>query len=122
MRTISYKSLYFVHPSLELVPLFTGMWERSIVGSKYNDLPLHFIPLFSLLFFPFASHLLYRHVFNPVSVFLPLNLCYALFLCTSNFIREFHLFIISPSRFFFFFFALFLCTSSLGSGHLPSTM
>ena len=28
--TISYKSLYFVHPSLELVPLFTGMWERSI--------------------------------------------------------------------------------------------
>ena len=32
--TISYKSLYFVHPSLELVPLFTGMRERSIkVGS-----------------------------------------------------------------------------------------
>ena len=29
--TISYKSLYFVHPSLELVPLFTGMRERSIV-------------------------------------------------------------------------------------------
>ena len=28
--TISYKSLYFVHWSLELVPLFTGMWERSI--------------------------------------------------------------------------------------------
>ena len=28
--TISYKSLYFVHPSLELVPLFTGMRERSI--------------------------------------------------------------------------------------------
>ena len=29
-RTISYKSLYFVCPSLELVPLFTGMRERSI--------------------------------------------------------------------------------------------
>ena len=28
--TVSYKSLYFVHPSLELVPLFTGMRERSI--------------------------------------------------------------------------------------------
>ena len=27
--TISYKSLYFVKPSLELVPLFKGMWERS---------------------------------------------------------------------------------------------
>ena len=27
---VSYKSLYFVHPSLELVPLFTGMQERSI--------------------------------------------------------------------------------------------
>ena len=29
--TVSYKSLYFVHPSLELVPLFTGMRERSIL-------------------------------------------------------------------------------------------
>ena len=29
--TISYKSLYFVHPSLELVPFFTGMCERSTV-------------------------------------------------------------------------------------------
>ena len=29
--TISYKSLYFVLPSLELVPLFTGMRERSMV-------------------------------------------------------------------------------------------
>ena len=28
--TISCKSLYFVHSSLELVPLFTGMRERSI--------------------------------------------------------------------------------------------
>ena len=28
--TISYKSLYFVHPNLELMPLFTGMRERSI--------------------------------------------------------------------------------------------
>ena len=28
--TISYKSLYFVQLSLELVPLFTGMRERSI--------------------------------------------------------------------------------------------
>ena len=28
--TIWYKSLYFVHPSLELVHLFTGMQERSI--------------------------------------------------------------------------------------------
>ena len=28
--TVSYKSLYFVHPSLELVPLFTGMRVRSI--------------------------------------------------------------------------------------------
>ena len=25
--TFSYKSLYFVHPSLDLVPLFTGMQE-----------------------------------------------------------------------------------------------
>ena len=31
--TVSYKSLYFVHPSLELVPLFTGMWERSMKGA-----------------------------------------------------------------------------------------
>ena len=31
--TISYKSLYFVHPSLELVPLFKGMRERSIKSS-----------------------------------------------------------------------------------------
>ena len=30
--TISYKSLYFVHPSLELVPLSTGMRERSITN------------------------------------------------------------------------------------------
>ena len=28
--TISYKSLYFTHLSLELVPLFTGKRERSI--------------------------------------------------------------------------------------------
>ena len=28
--TISYKSLYFVHPSLNLIPLFTGMRKRSI--------------------------------------------------------------------------------------------
>ena len=28
--TVSYKLLYFVNPSLELVPLFTGMQERSI--------------------------------------------------------------------------------------------
>ena len=28
--TISYKSLYFIYLSLELVPLFTGMQERSI--------------------------------------------------------------------------------------------
>ena len=28
--TISYKSMYFVPPSLELVPLLTGMRERSI--------------------------------------------------------------------------------------------
>ena len=35
--TISYKSLYFVHPSLDLMPLFTGMRERSI------DLKSHLI-------------------------------------------------------------------------------
>jgi len=29
--TISYKSLYFVHLSLDLMPLFTGMQERSII-------------------------------------------------------------------------------------------
>ena len=29
--TISHKSLYFVHPSLELVPLFTEIRERYIV-------------------------------------------------------------------------------------------
>ena len=34
--TISYKSLYLVHLSLELVPLFTGMQERSI-GLKCTD-------------------------------------------------------------------------------------
>ena len=28
--TVSYKSLYFVLPTLELVPLFTGMRERSV--------------------------------------------------------------------------------------------
>ena len=28
--TFSYKSLYFVHPSLKLLPLFTGMQERSL--------------------------------------------------------------------------------------------
>lgn len=33
---ISYKSLYLVHLSLELVPLFTGMRERSI-GLKCTD-------------------------------------------------------------------------------------
>ena len=33
--TISYKSLYFVHPSLELVPLFTGMRERSTALKVY---------------------------------------------------------------------------------------
>ena len=32
--TISYKSLYFVHPSLDLMPLFTGMRERSIILSQ----------------------------------------------------------------------------------------
>ena len=37
--TISYKSLYFVHPSLDLMPLFTGMRERSIAEE--------FIPLSS---------------------------------------------------------------------------
>ena len=37
MRTVF--SLYFVHSSLELVPLFTGMWERSIecLGGLYCD-------------------------------------------------------------------------------------
>ena len=30
--TVSYKSLYFVHPSLDLVPLFTRMRERSIAA------------------------------------------------------------------------------------------
>ena len=30
-----YKSLYFVHPSLELAPLFTGMQERSITYSVW---------------------------------------------------------------------------------------
>ena len=30
--TISYKSLYFVHPSLELLPLLRGMRKRSFVG------------------------------------------------------------------------------------------
>ena len=29
--TISYKSLHFVYPSLELVPLFTGKRKRSMV-------------------------------------------------------------------------------------------
>ena len=33
--TISYKSLYFVHPSLELMHLFTGMWERSITTMPF---------------------------------------------------------------------------------------
>ena len=32
--TISYKSLYFVQTSHELVHLFTGMWERSINYQK----------------------------------------------------------------------------------------
>ena len=32
--TISYKSLYFVHPSLDLMPLFTGMRERSITTAS----------------------------------------------------------------------------------------
>ena len=32
--TISYKSLYFVHPSLELVHLFLGMQGRSIHQSS----------------------------------------------------------------------------------------
>ena len=39
--TISYKSLYFVHPSLELVPLFTGMrgkvyCTKSLFVGHYN--------------------------------------------------------------------------------------
>ena len=33
--TISYKSLYFVHPSLELMHLFTGMRERSITTMPF---------------------------------------------------------------------------------------
>ena len=37
--TISYKSLYFVHPSLELVPLFKGMRERSIVITFQSFFP-----------------------------------------------------------------------------------
>ena len=40
--TISYKSLYFVHPSLELVPLLTGMRERSITcASESHHLHVH---------------------------------------------------------------------------------
>ena len=34
--TISYKSLYFVHPSLDLMPLFTGMRERFIDGVRHS--------------------------------------------------------------------------------------
>ena len=40
--TVSYKSLYFVHLNLELVPSFTGMRERSI-NEKYPE--SHLIPL-----------------------------------------------------------------------------
>ena len=29
--TISYKSLYFIHPSVELLPLFKGMQKRSFL-------------------------------------------------------------------------------------------
>ena len=32
--TVSHKSLYFAHQSLELVPLFTGMRERSITLAR----------------------------------------------------------------------------------------
>ena len=35
--TISYKSLYVVHPSLDLTPLFTGMWERSIQSQNFQN-------------------------------------------------------------------------------------
>jgi len=34
--TISYKSLYFVLPSLDLTLLFTGMRERSIDGVRHS--------------------------------------------------------------------------------------
>ena len=34
--TISYKSLVFVHPNLELVALLTRMWERSVVYTDYT--------------------------------------------------------------------------------------
>ena len=34
--TISYKSLYFFHPSLDLMPLFTGMRERFIDGVRHS--------------------------------------------------------------------------------------
>ena len=38
--TISYKSLYFVHLSLELVHLFTGMLDRSIVEYMKKNLDI----------------------------------------------------------------------------------
>ena len=41
--TISYKSLYFVHLSLELVPLFTGMLNRSIGGALIRQEPFIWI-------------------------------------------------------------------------------
>ena len=47
--TISYKSLYFVHPSLELVPLLTGMRKRSIMYGEIeislSQRPRTFSPL-----------------------------------------------------------------------------
>ena len=47
--TISYKSLYFVHPSLELMPLFTEMRERSIEKETFFFLNISWDPKFPLL-------------------------------------------------------------------------
>ena len=41
--TISYKSLYFVHPNLDLVRLFTEMRERYIENNTWSRGDMEFI-------------------------------------------------------------------------------
>ena len=53
--TISYKSPHFVPPSLELMPLFTGMQERSIRLDKHLKDRRHvFKPIVSFQYYPIA--------------------------------------------------------------------
>ena len=79
--TISFKSLYFVHPSLELLPLFTGMRERSPSFFFNNDersFTLRYI-LYILLTIFLGILPLYAWIGNPFCwACYPLRVCVVL--------------------------------------------